>query len=247
LAAAGHNAVDEIASARRGWDVTEEEWLCGDYPEAMIVQINEVSRARRLRLLYAALLARISSNYQVDASPEETLEELAEGRVPRREFAARLNCFRAAVSRHDRIIAGESSTYMTHKFRQLCGMTIARDPSGFACHIIDGFVGLETRWAIVKPPGLGIEEHAGVRAATSRGMAALFRDIFGNPFRPVAFDPRWRTSDAVALPQAIYDERAFERLPILGDARWTPGARRSRSSRTAAAKAHTSAAAGSWT
>jgi hypothetical protein len=43
-------------------------------------------------------------------------------------------------------------------------------------------------------------------------------DIFGNPYRPVAFDPRWRTSDAVALAQAIYDDRAFERLPILADA-----------------------------
>jgi hypothetical protein len=46
----------------------------------------------------------------------------------------------------------------------------------------------------------------------------LVRDLYGNPFRPNAFDPRWRTSDAVALAQAIYDERAFERLPILADA-----------------------------
>jgi hypothetical protein len=45
------------------------------------------------------------------------------------------------------------------------------------------------------------------------------RDIFGTlPFCPVAFDPRWHTSDAVALAQSIYDERAFERLPILADA-----------------------------
>ncbi|HJZ56599.1 MAG TPA: hypothetical protein VKE74_16655 [Gemmataceae bacterium] len=47
---------------------------------------------------------------------------------------------------------------------------------------------------------------------------ALLRDIFGNPFRPVTLDPRWLTSDVVALAQDIYLDRAFDRLPILADA-----------------------------
>jgi hypothetical protein len=47
---------------------------------------------------------------------------------------------------------------------------------------------------------------------------ALLRDIFGNPFRPVTLDPRWLTSDVVALAQGIYADRAFDRLPILADA-----------------------------
>jgi hypothetical protein len=46
----------------------------------------------------------------------------------------------------------------------------------------------------------------------------LARDIFGNPFRPVAFDPRWRTTDVIGLARGIYDERAFDRLPLLADA-----------------------------
>ncbi|HJZ56598.1 MAG TPA: hypothetical protein VKE74_16650 [Gemmataceae bacterium] len=47
----------------------------------------------------------------------------------------------------------------------------------------------------------------------------LLLDIFGPlPFRPVAVDPRWLTSDVVALARSIYDERAFDRLPILADA-----------------------------
>jgi hypothetical protein len=49
-------------------------------------------------------------------------------------------------------------------------------------------------------------------------QAAILRDLFGNPFRPVAFDPRWRTADAVGLARGIYDERAFDRLPFLADA-----------------------------
>ena len=46
----------------------------------------------------------------------------------------------------------------------------------------------------------------------------LVRDLFSNPFCPIAFDPRWRTSDAIGLARAIYDDRAFDRLPILTDA-----------------------------
>ena len=46
----------------------------------------------------------------------------------------------------------------------------------------------------------------------------LFRDIFGNPFRPVAFDPSWRTSTAVALARQMYESRSFDRMPILADA-----------------------------
>jgi hypothetical protein len=42
--------------------------------------------------------------------------------------------------------------------------------------------------------------------------------IIGNPFRPVAFAPSWRTETAVALAAGIYADRAFDRLPILADA-----------------------------
>ncbi len=46
----------------------------------------------------------------------------------------------------------------------------------------------------------------------------LVRDIFGNPFRPVTLDPRWLTSTVLDLARIIYDERTFERMPILADA-----------------------------
>jgi hypothetical protein len=48
--------------------------------------------------------------------------------------------------------------------------------------------------------------------------AVMLRDIFGNPFRPVTLDPAWLTSDVLALARGIYDERAFDRMPILADA-----------------------------
>ena len=49
-------------------------------------------------------------------------------------------------------------------------------------------------------------------------QAKLLRDIFGNPFRPVALDPAWLTEAAVGIARGIYDDRAFERMPILADA-----------------------------
>jgi hypothetical protein len=49
-------------------------------------------------------------------------------------------------------------------------------------------------------------------------LAALLRDVMGNPFRPVAVDPSWLTPAVVQLAQCIYDDRAFGRLPILADA-----------------------------
>jgi hypothetical protein len=47
---------------------------------------------------------------------------------------------------------------------------------------------------------------------------ADIRCIVGNPLRPVAFDPRWRTADVLGVARGVYEERAFDRLPVLMDA-----------------------------
>jgi hypothetical protein len=49
-------------------------------------------------------------------------------------------------------------------------------------------------------------------------QVSLLRDIFGNPFRPVTIDPSWLTPTVISLAQAIYNDQAFDRLPILADA-----------------------------
>lgn len=51
-----------------------------------------------------------------------------------------------------------------------------------------------------------------------RDQIGILRDIFGNPFRPLAFAPGWLTETAVGIARGIYDDRAFDRLPILADA-----------------------------
>jgi hypothetical protein len=47
---------------------------------------------------------------------------------------------------------------------------------------------------------------------------AVVRCIMGNPFRPVAFDPAWRTSTVVALADQMDQSRDFGAAPILADA-----------------------------
>jgi hypothetical protein len=55
-------------------------------------------------------------------------------------------------------------------------------------------------------------------AAEKAALSEVVRDIFGNPYRPVAFSPSWRTSTAVALARQMYDSRDFGAMPILADA-----------------------------
>jgi hypothetical protein len=53
----------------------------------------------------------------------------------------------------------------------------------------------------------------------------LLRELLGNPFRPVAFDPTWRTQAVLSLARVAYDERELPsghldpaRLAVLSDA-----------------------------
>ena len=47
---------------------------------------------------------------------------------------------------------------------------------------------------------------------------SVLRDITGNPFRLVTVAPSWLTSTAAGLASSIYEERAFDRMPVLADA-----------------------------
>jgi hypothetical protein len=73
-----------------------------------------------------------------------------------------------------------------------------------ACRVVcnDGWYAVE--WTVGNGPELP-------------GRAGLFRDIIGNPFRPVAIDPTWLTPSVITLAGVSYDERAFDLMPILGD------------------------------
>lgn len=67
--------------------------------------------------------------------------------------------------------------------------------------------GYEWRWDTVSHQ----PEHVSLRLA-------LLHDIFGNPFRPVAFSPEWCTDTALSLARQMYESRDFSPMPILADA-----------------------------
>jgi hypothetical protein len=68
----------------------------------------------------------------------------------------------------------------------------------------------------------GHREHpVGCNVGTHKAMVLMcdrLRDIFGNPFRPVSFDPSWRTGTVVTVARQMYESRVFGAMPILADA-----------------------------
>jgi hypothetical protein len=67
--------------------------------------------------------------------------------------------------------------------------------------------------------------------AEERRACGIMRDVVANPFRPVAFDPAWRTPTVVALAEAAYEWRLLpsgelepQRLAVLADALEEAGA-----------------------
>jgi hypothetical protein len=59
------------------------------------------------------------------------------------------------------------------------------------------------------------------RVEEVRSQCQIFREIVGNPFRPVALDPAWLSWNDGTVPRlarAIADARDFADLPVLGDA-----------------------------
>jgi hypothetical protein len=56
------------------------------------------------------------------------------------------------------------------------------------------------------------------RGTDGPALLGLLRDVVGNPFRPVVFDPSWRTETVLALARQMYESREFSAMPILADA-----------------------------
>jgi hypothetical protein len=59
------------------------------------------------------------------------------------------------------------------------------------------------------------------RVAEERVQTDLLRCIFGNPFRPTNVDASWLAwngGTVANLARGIYDDRAFDRMPVLADA-----------------------------
>ncbi len=70
-------------------------------------------------------------------------------------------------------------------------------------------------WAIMLTDSARQEEYA---TLPPRHAPPFLRDIYGNPFGPIAFDASWLTSTVVAIAQGMYDSHDFDAMPVLADA-----------------------------
>lgn len=223
--------------------VTEAEWLTSDDPTRMFRPGRYMPHRRKSRLFAVACCRRLwdllpddRSRRAVDvaerhAGGEATDEDLraaaGAARAAHRDMFAAVgkvgSCLEWAAA-----FAADPNPYHAAKnviwmaaTPRACEARLLRSggPAGevhlFPCTVAargGPTAALRGRWKVI--PLEGTAPHP----AAPPVQATLLRDIYGNPFRPIAFDPRWRTADVRGLAEGIYSDRAFDRLPILADA-----------------------------
>jgi hypothetical protein len=180
--------------------MTEAEWLASADPQAML-RCPAVSRQARKRRLFVVACCHRIGEYLTTAAKRAV--EAAEG------FAD------GAVNGWDLYLASRAVGYPKdeHRRRACMAARAASIPSGEGYDSSPGAAALAANVC-----GNPLAENDKQRRAECAAQAALLRDIFGNPFRPVTFSVEWRTDTAVSLARAMYDSRDFGAMPILADA-----------------------------
>ena len=178
--------------------MTEEQWLTDDDPERWLYPERTQERsARKLRLFCAACCRRIwpllSEECQLAV---ETAEDYADDRATSGALLA--------VTEIARRIASDADGNQ----QDAADAAASAAEADIRDYVFSVSVCAAKAVWITGPD----------RTTELAAQANLLREIFGNPFRPVAFTPAWRTSDVVLLADGIYTDRAFDRIPILADA-----------------------------
>lgn len=184
--------------------MTEGEWLACERPHQILQQFAAALSARKLRLFSCACCRR-AARVVPDARSEELVggvERYADGEA---KEAVRI---RASQAEFDLKGGGnlDALSCLYAEVRQAGSKTISRVAAhlGGQAAAAVGFADRARFWP--------------ARLEEEKRQAPLLRDIMGSPFRPARLDPRWLTPEVVSLAAGIYEERAFDRLPILGDA-----------------------------
>jgi hypothetical protein len=187
--------------------MTEAEWLVSTNPESMLWHLRGTASNKKLRLFALAWAHEHYHQMEDDRSilATEVAERFVESAASHAELIAAFHGAKEVCEQIWRRTSGGRATNRRSKrggqqsIRVACSARDAADPSW------------DVRQAL---------RSVRVGAATEMGVkrSSLLRDIFGNPFRPVIADLAWLTSTIIVLAQAIYSERAFDRLPILADA-----------------------------
>jgi hypothetical protein len=132
---------------------------------------------------------------------------MAEGRMSEQEFSL----FRQAASAvFSNTIGSKSQSRFEH-----AALAVALALSDRACP------NWQTAVDVSEYAARAVAASYGTVAEECAAQALLLRDIFDNAFRHRSLSPAllaWNNSTVVKLAQGIYDDRAFDRLPVLADA-----------------------------
>jgi len=187
--------------------MTEAEWLTSRFPDDLLMQFDRNTTSERKLRLFACECCRGIWHLMTDERSRHAVEQaelFADGGI---SLATLQNAADAAQTVAD---DAESRASITGENEY--------PPSAAWCaagtvefHDVYHVVGA-CRRDILFAVSEGEEERI---LAT---QTEFIRDIFGNPFRPVAFDAAWRTDTALSLARHMYESRDFSAMPILADA-----------------------------
>lgn len=194
--------------------MTEAEWLAASDIQAMFDHLADTGYApENLRkwYLWACACSRRGWSFLTDERSRQAVEitELyADGHVEETEvFAA----FEQAQAVERELVAAHPNEDIYAAARRdpalrypLAAAWIAAIDDEYTYGYIGGPSGRES-WGATTSEDLAAE-------------AGLLRDVLGNPFRPFRVQKAWLNPTVISLATAIYEGKAFDRLPILADA-----------------------------
>jgi len=203
--------------------MTEKEWLDSSDPEEMLFGLGDLGASdRKTRLFMCASCRRIWNLFKDERCQNGvTIAELyADGLASDEEFTE---------AQEEAENAAEETEAMVLPHFEKLALIGSANAAAFA---LSENVGRPITWEAKTAAEWTVYALAGSSAVDDpdrearrltdfddevKGQCDLLRDIFGNPFRPVMLNPSCLTPAVVKLAQAIYDDRAFDRIPELVD------------------------------
>ncbi len=197
--------------------MTEAEWLVCTDPLAMLRFLHGRASERKLRLWMCACARRLWSQLadESDRRAVEVAERYADGATNRSELEQARRVIvnvRNLGARANELLDWRSPACLAWCATRKNTNTAARDASVAEIWYAGAWASSHSDigWKMSGDP-----------PAERVWQAHVLRDLFGDPFRTVAVDPLWLAWNDRTVPrlaQVIYDERAYDRLPILADA-----------------------------
>lgn len=184
-------------------------------PARLLEYARDGASERKLRLFAVACCRRIADRLGTGLGPSllDLAEWYADGLVTDAERRA-IRTRARQMFRDQGAAEAASSTNWVKEATYAMFATSARNAWGAVRTAQDGVVECLVCRA-GGPQGCNV---AKVRTAELARQSGLARDIFIDPVRPVNFNRHWRSADVLGLAEGIYQDRAFDRLPILADA-----------------------------